>query len=173
MLDLGTNNPADDDEVPVFETIGVKDVNNKGIENEGDEAYDINDDETVFLDADGETEPDEFSGKSIELDNLPAMEIFDLESTDLDDDDDDDDELPAFEAIGLASVDDKCIGNEDEGAYGINDVKAAVIDSDAKMKSDDFNKNCSKLVDFLAMLMFELESTDLDDDNGLPLFKTI
>ena len=111
----------------MFEITGAKDVNNKRIENEADGTCGINDDETALLDADRKSEPDEFNGQCIELDDLAAMEIFDLESTDFGDDDD---ELSVFEAIGLKDINDKCIATEDEGACGINDVEAAVIDSD-------------------------------------------
>ena len=63
------------------------------------------------------------------------MGMFDLERTDLSDDD----ELLVFETIGLEGVNDNRIANEDEEAYGINDVEAAILNSDAKMTPDDSN----------------------------------
>ena len=122
-----------------------------------------------MLDADGGIETVDFCDKCIELDELTAMEMFDFEKSDLGDDD----EVPVFETIGLEDVNDRRIVNEDEGAYDINDVEAAVNDSDVKMEPDDLNEKYIELADFVAMGMFDIERTDLDDDDKLPLFETV
>ena len=74
-------------------------------------------------------EPDDFNEKYSELVDFVSMEMFNIERTDLGDDE----EVNVFDVIGLESVNDRCIANEDEGTYGINDVEAAVPDSDGKM----------------------------------------
>ena len=169
MFDTKTTNLGDDDEFAVFETIGLKDVNGKLTENENEEAYGINSVEVALLDVDGEIEPDDFNDKLIELDDFLAMEIIDLESIDLSNDD----ELPVFETIGLEGVNDKWMANVDEGAYGINGVEVAGHDSDAKMKPDEFSEKCIELDDFVTMEIFDIETTDLDDDDKFSGLETI
>ena len=169
MFELESTDLSHDDELLLFETIGLEDVTDKCNENEGDGACDIKSDEIGLLDADGGIEPVDFCDKCIELDELTAMEMFDFEKSDLGDDE----ELPVFETIGLDDVNDRRITNEDEEAYDINNVEAAIIDSDAKMEPDDFNEKCIVPDDFVAAEMFKLESTDIDHDNEFPLFETI
>ena len=101
-----------DDELPVFEKIGLEDINDKRIENEDEKAYDIKEVEVALLDAVGEIEPDDFNDKCIELNEFAAMEMFDTETTDLGDDD----KFPVFETIELEDVNNKRVENEEEGA---------------------------------------------------------
>ena len=169
MFKLESTDIDHDNEFPLFETIGMEDVTDKCIENEDGEACDINAVELALLDVDGKIEPDDFNGKCIELDEFPAMEMFDLETTDLGDDD----EFPVFKTIGLEDVNDRRIAYENEGTCDINGTEAAVLDSDAKMEPDDFNRKYIEPDDFVSMEMFELESTDLSHDDELLLFETI
>ena len=169
MFDLESTDLSHNDKLILFETIGLKDVTDKRNKNEDDRACDIKSDEIGLLDADGGIETVDFCDKCIELDELTAMEMFDFEKSDLGDDD----EVPVFETIGLEDVNDRRIVNEDEGAYDINDVEAAVNDSDVKMEPDDLNEKYIELADFVAMGMFDIERTDLDDDDKLPLFETV
>ena len=155
MSDFVTTDIGDDGELPWFKTIGLEDVNDKRIENEDEKACDINDVEVELLDAEGENEPDDCNAKCIELDDFVVMEMFDIETIDLDDD-----ELPVFE-------------NKDEKACSINDVKAAFFDIDGEIDADDFNDKCIDLDDVVAMGMFDLERTDLSDDDELLVFETI
>ena len=170
MFELESTDLSHDDELLLFETIGLEDVTDKRNENEDDGACDIKSDEIGLLDADGGIEPVDFSDKCIELDELTAMEMFDFEKPDLGDDD----EVPVFETIGLEDVNDRRIVNEDEGAYDVNDVEEAVNNSDVKMEPDDLNEKYIELADFVAMGMFDTERTDLDDDDDkLPLLETV
>ena len=155
MSDLETTDIGDDGELPWLKTIGLEDVNDKRIENEDEKACDINDVEVELLDAEGENEPDDCNAKCIELDDFVVMEMFDIETIDLDDD-----ELSVFE-------------NKDEEACSINDVKAAFFDIDGEIDADDFNDKCINLDDVVAMGMFDLERTDLSDDYELLVFETI
>ena len=156
MSDLETIDIGDDGELPWLKTIGLEDVNDKRIENEDEEAFGIKDVEVELLDADGENKPDDCNDKCIKLDDFVVMGMFDIETTDLEDDD----ELPVF-------------GNKDEEACSINDVKAAFFDTDGEINADDFNDKCIKLDDVIAMVMFDLERTDLSDDDELLVFETI
>ena len=63
------------------------------------------------------------------------MELFGIKTIDFGDDD----ECSVFKTIGLEDVNDKRIEYKDEEASRISDVEAAVLDSDAKIKSDDFS----------------------------------
>ena len=169
MFELELTDIGHDNELPLFETIGLEDATDKCIENEDGEACGINIFELALLDVDGKIESDDFNGKCIELDEFPAMEMFDLETTDLGDDD----EFPVFKTIGLEDVNDGRIAYENEGTCDINGTEAAVLDSDAKMEPDDFNRKYIEPDDFVSMEMFELESTDLSHDDELLLFETI
>ena len=134
--DLGDDDDGDDDdddELPVLETIGLKDVNDKCITNEDEGVCDINSVEATALDSDAKMESDDFNDKYIELNDFVAIKMFELELTDIGDDD----ELPVFENIGLEDVKDKCIKNEDDKAYGSNQVEVTLLDADGKNESDD------------------------------------
>ena len=163
MFDFETTDLGDDDGLPVFETIGLKNINDKRIENVDEVVYDIDNDEIGLLNADGEIELDDFNDQCTELDDFMTMEIFDLETTDFGDVD----ELPVFETIRLKDVSDKRIADEDEEASAINDVEVAVLDSDAKIKVDDFSGKCIEFDDFVAMKIFDPKviNLDVDDDN--------
>ena len=169
MFDLETSNLGGDDELPLFETIELEDVNDKRIENKSEEACGINGVEAVAIDSDTKIEPDEFNEKCIELNNFVAMEMFDTKTIDLGDDD----EFAVFETIGLKDVNGKLTGNENEEAYGMNDVDSALLDADGEIESDNFNDKYMELDDFVSMDMFDLETTNLGDDDELPLFETI
>ena len=166
MFDLETTDFGNDDEFPVSEIIGLEVINDKRIGNEDDEVCGINDVEVALLDVDGEIEPDDFNKKCIEIDDFVAMEMFDLETTVLGDI-----KLPVFETVLLEDVIDNPIENEDGEAYGINNIEAVVLDSDAKMEPDDFNEKCIELDDFVAMEIFDLETTNLGGDDELLLFE--
>ena len=133
--DLGDDDDDDDDddELPVLETTGLKDVNDKCVTNEDEGVCDINSVEATAFDSDAKMESDDFNDKYIELDDFVAIKMFELESTDLGDDD----ELPVFETIGLEDGSDKCIKNEDDKAYGSNQVEVTLLDADGKNESDD------------------------------------
>ena len=166
MFDLETTDFGNDDEFPVSEIIGLEDINDKRIENEDGEVCSISDVEVALLDVDGEIEPDDFNEKCIEIDDFVATEMFDLETTVLGDI-----KLPVFETVLLEDVIDNSIENEDGEAYGINDIEAVVLDSDGKMEPDDFNEKCIELDDFVAMEIFDLETTNLGGDDELLLFE--
>ena len=173
MFDFETTDLGDDDGLPVFERIGLENINDKRIENVDEVVYDIDNDEIGLLDADGEIELDNFNDQCIELDDFMTMEIFDLETTDFGDVD----ELPVFETIRLKDVSDKRISDEDEEASAINDVEVAVLDSDTKIKVDDFSGKCIEFDDFVAMKIFDPKVINLDDDDDdndeLLVFETL
>ena len=126
MFEIESTDLGDDDELPLFEIIGLDDVHDKLIAYEEEGAYGINGVEVAALDSDAKMEPDDFNEKCLELDGVVAMEMFDIEAIDLGDDD----ELPVFEKIGLDGVKFKRIANEDEEAYGISKVEIALLDAD-------------------------------------------
>ena len=169
MFDIEMSNLGDDVELPVFETIGLKDVSDNCMGNEDEGAYGINDVELAALDSDAKMEPDDLKEKCIELNDFVTMEMFDIEMTDLGDDV----ELPVFEAIGLKNVSDNCMGNEDEGRYGINGVEAPALDSDAKIEPDDCNEKYIDFELFVTIAMYDIEMTDLGDADELPVFEKI
>ena len=144
-IDLG-----DDDEFSEFETIELGDVNDKCIENDDDELYGSNEVEVRLFDANGKVEPDDFNEKYIELDEFAAMEMVDLETTDIDDDNDDD-ELPVFDRNGVKDVNDKCIENGDEGACDINDDEIAFLDADGEIEPDNFTGKFTELEKLVAI----------------------
>ena len=168
MLDIEMTDLGDADELPVFGKIGVEDVGNNCMGNEDERAYGINGVEAAALDSGAKMEPHDLIGKHIELDVFLTIEMYDTKMTDLGDDV----ELPMFETIGLKDVSDNCMGNEEEGGYGINGVEAAALDSDAKMEPDDFNKKFIELGGFVTMEMFDVELTVLCHDVELLLFET-
>ena len=168
MFDVELTVLCHDVELLLFETTGLEDVTDRCIENEDEEAYGIITVEVALLNANREIEPDDFIEKCIELDDFVTMVMFDIEMADLGDNV----ELPMFETIGLKDVSDNCMGNEEEGGYGINGVEAAAFDSDAKMEPDDFNKKFIELGGFVTMEMFDVELTVLCHDVELLLFET-
>ena len=169
MLDIEKTDLGDADELSVFGKIAVEDVGNNCMGNEDEAVYGINSVDTAVLDSDVKNEPDDCNEKYIELDVFVTIEMYDIEMTVLGDAD----ELPVFEKIGPEDVADNCMGNDDERAYGINGVELAALDSDAKIKPDDFNEKCIELKDLVTMEMFNIEMTDLGDDVELPVFETI
>ena len=114
-------------------------------------------------------EPDDFNEKCIEPDGVVAIEMFELELTDIGHDN----ELPLFETIGWEDVTDKCIENENVEACGINTFELALLDVDGKIESDDFNGKCIELDEFCTMEKFDFERIDLGDNDELPVFKII
>ena len=110
MFDVELTVLCHDVELLLFETTGLEDVTDRCIENEDEEAYGIITVEVALLNANGEIESDDFSGKCIELDEFCTMEKFGFERIDLGDNDD----LPVFEIIELEDVTDRRIPNEDE-----------------------------------------------------------
>ena len=161
--DLGDDDDGDDDddELPVLETIGLKDVNDKCITNEDEGVCDINSVEATALDSDAKMESDDFNDKYIELNDFVAIKMFELESTDIGDDD----ELPVFETIGLEDVKYKCIKNEDDKAYGSNQVEVTLLDADGKTESDDLNEKWIELDNLAVTKVFDLGTLDIDFDD--------
>ena len=65
------------------------------------------------------------------------------------------------------------MGNEDEGAYGINGVETAVLDSDVENEPDDCNEKYIELDVFVTIEMYDIEMTVLGDPDELPVFEKI
>ena len=114
-------------------------------------------------------EPDDFNEKCIEPDGFVAIEMFELELTDIGHDN----ELPLFETIGWEDVTDKCIENENVEACGINTFELALLDVDGKIEPVDFSGKCIELDEFCTMEKFDFERIDLGDNDELPVFKII